>query len=86
MDSMTDIVVRIDVENRSGETKLIEAVDKFALKQSRELGDLPDAGDAPAIMIKTVPDGRLTHKRVIFQDKQSAEEFLYFWRRFRKSS
>lgn len=82
MDYMTDVVVRIKLENRMSESRLQEAVNKFVLRHSDEAGHSEDRSDAPAVMIKTVPDGELKQKAIIFQDKQDAEEFLYFWRRF----
>ena len=79
---MTDVVVRISVENRKSETRLLEAVNKFVLRHNDEAASTAGGSEAPVVMIKTVPDGELTQKAVIFQDKNDAEEFMYFWRRF----
>jgi len=83
---MTDIVVKIELDDTSSEAKLFKAIDQFATRQRDGAGMVNGAGDAPAIMIKTIPDGTLRRKSVIFQDKASAEEFLYFWRRVREAS
>ncbi len=82
-EDMTDVVVRIDLDDSAAETKLIEAVDQFTL--SRCSSAFPgQQDDAPDIMIKTIPDGEVVCKSVIFQDQKSADEFLYFWRRARR--
>lgn len=86
VDCMTDVVVRINISDSGSESKLFEAVDKFASKQSAKSKVINGAGDAPVIMIKTVPDGTHSKKKVIFQDQRSAEEFLYFWRRYEHAS
>ena len=86
VDDMTDVVVKIELNDSASESKLFEAVDQFALnRRSNHAADI-GSGDAPDIMIKTIPDGTLVRKSVIFQDRQSAEEFLYFWRRVRRAS
>lgn len=83
---MTDVVVKIELDDSSSEVKLFKAIDQFASRQ----GDMPEGQeqfvDAPVIMIKTVPDGDLRKKTVIFQNKEAAEEFLYFWRRVREAN
>lgn len=86
MDDMTDVVVRIDVADTASETRLFEAIDKFAMKkvQRSDRGLVPD--DAPDIMIKADRCGEFRRKAVIFQDQQSAQEFMMFWRRVNKNA
>ncbi len=86
MVNVTDIVVKIELDDPSSETRLFQAIDQFATSQSDRNERAGGAGDAPAIMIKTVPDGDLRKKTVIFQNQEAAEEFLYFWRRLRQAS
>ena len=83
---MADVVVHIKLDDDRAETKLFEAVDQFALNRYAEDFDDEGAGDAPDIMIKTIPNGDVVRKSVIFQDRESATEFLYFWRRMRRAS
>lgn len=83
---MTDVLVRIDVADSQSESKLFEAVDQFASRKYKDDHLTNGCVDAPAIMIKTMPDGNLTQKIIIFQDQASADEFLFVWRQCRKVS
>lgn len=78
---MTDVVVKIDLDDLASELKLSAAIDQFALSRRANEEGVFDNDEAPDIMIKTIPTGNFVQKKVIFQDRRDAEDFMYFWRR-----
>lgn len=78
---MTDVVVRIDIDDQNSEAKLFAAIDEFAMSKRGSEPDNCLGKDAPDIMIKTVSLGEFIQKKIIFQAREDAEAFMYFWRR-----
>ncbi len=78
---MSDVVVRVGLEEPSQETQLTMAIDAFA-RWRQESSDQECANnDAPDIMVKTNWDAAgQVHKTLIFQDRKWAAAFLRFWR------
>lgn len=76
---MTDVVVKIDIADQETDAKFIQALDEFALSWTNYEHD--GQREAPEIMIKSVPNGQVVRRNVIFQDKQAADEFMSFWAR-----
>lgn len=81
MDIMTDVVVKIDLKGPESEAKLLDAVDRFAENKESNGSGAGVCDDAPQIMIKTFHDRGAFRKAIIFQDRNDAEAFMYFWRR-----
>ena len=81
---MTDVIVKIELEDPESEARLFEAVDHFATNKGTKALSEHDCDDAPQIMIKSVPDGGFCKKTVIFQDRNDAEEFMFYWRRYQQ--
>lgn len=78
---MTDVVVKIDLKGPESEAKLLDAIDRFAENKGASSRSGAICDDAPQIMIKTFHDRGIFRKAVIFQDREDAEAFMYFWRR-----
>lgn len=76
---MSDVVVHVAVCDDQAESKFFAAVDEFA--RSRTSACETEAVDAPEIMIKTLRSGEVVRKALIFQDRESAAQFLSLWRR-----
>lgn len=81
---MTDVIVKIDVDDRESEAKLFEAVNLFAANRGSSASGAELCEEAPQIMVKTVPGGGFFRKTVIFQRSSDAEDFMYYWHRFRQ--
>jgi hypothetical protein len=76
---MSDVIVHVAVSDDKTETRFFAAVDEYARNRT-QISDRDDI-DAPDIMIKTVRSGEVVRKTIIFQDRESAAEFLSLWRR-----
>ena len=81
---MSDVVVHVAVGDSQAESRFSAAVDAFA--QSRPEPLAVSDGTTPGILVKTVQAGETIRKAVIFQDRQSATDFLAFWRRERQQA
>ena len=84
---MSDVIVRVGLDEPSQESQLTLAIDAFA----RWREDACDAdcadNDAPDIMVKTNWDATgQVHKTLIFQDRKWAAAFLRFWRDQKRSA
>lgn len=76
---MSDVVVHLAVGDSLSETKFVATVEAFAKMRPKRTDAV--INDAPEIMVKTIHSGEVTRKAVIFQDRNSAAEFLSLWRR-----
>lgn len=81
---MTDVVVKIEVQDPESEARLFQAVNSFAANRGAKSSGATDCEEAPQIMVKTIPGGEFFRKTVIFQDHNDAEEFMYYWHRIKQ--
>lgn len=77
---MSDVIVHVTVGDDQAESRFHATVDKFAKQRDDNQGGDGNT-DAPVIMTKTIVRGSNLRKALIFQDRQTAAEFLHIWRR-----
>jgi len=85
VDFMSDVVVHVAVNDDQAESKFLATIDQFARLRDENSGNA-GGSEAPVIMTKTILRGANHRKAVIFQDRQSAAEFLNLWRRAQQSA
>ncbi|MEL6258114.1 MAG: hypothetical protein AAFQ67_03540 [Pseudomonadota bacterium] len=86
---MSDVVVRVELENQADEEALSAAILAYAQWRSDAVeDDLEDDedGDAPEIMVRTSCEPTGICKTLIFQDRAWAAQFLSYWRKARRLS
>lgn len=76
---MTEVVVQIRADQTDDVLSLSNALDAFA-KWIMESGSNNDSGDQPHIMMMTDHSAGDSGKRLVFQDRGQAAQFLNFWR------
>ncbi|WP_022695642.1 hypothetical protein [Ponticaulis koreensis] len=76
---MSDVIVHVSVGDNQTESKFFAAIDAFARQRFGVKNTHSD--EAPDIMVKTIHSGQSIRKAITFQDRETASDFLNFWRR-----
>lgn len=77
--SMSEVIVRLNIEDTNDTDRLMAALDAFALWCENRSAAHPE--DAPAeFMMTTEHNGEELRRKLIFSDQEYASQFLVFWR------
>lgn len=76
---MSEVVVQLEVDGVGGAEQLMTALDAFA-KWCEEVAANDDEAHIPEFMMTTVHTGVMLKRRLIFQERAHAAQFLMFWR------
>lgn len=76
---MSEVVVQITAEESRDASRLSNALDAFA-KWCQDAGLTGVSDDGPDFMMLTDYSGGEMRRRVVFQDREHAAQFLSFWR------
>lgn len=76
---MTEVVVQIKAEQTDDVLNLSNALDAFT-KWIMESDDDNDSGEPPHIMMMADHAAGESARRLVFQDRGQAAQFLSFWR------
>lgn len=82
---MTEVVVQIKAEQNGEILRLSSALDAFT-KWIIENGDESDSGDPPHIMMMADHAVGDCGRKLVFQDRSQAAQFLVFWRQQRHAA
>ena len=76
--SMSEVIVRLNIEGEEDTERLMTALDSFALWCENRSVTHPD--DVPAeFMMTTEHNGRGLCRKLIFADQEHASQFLRLW-------
>lgn len=76
---MSEVVVQISAEESQDAAHLSSALDAFA-KWSQDSGLEAETGEAPDFMMLTEYSGGAMRRKLVFQNREHAAQFLVFWR------
>ena len=76
---MSETVVQLNVEDQSDLERLTNVLDEFARWCEDFAKRHPDA-DTPEFMLTTEHNGNCCRRKIIFDDRRHADQFLVFWK------
>ena len=77
--SMSEVIVRLNIEDNDDTDRLMAALDAFAVWCENQAASEPESSPAE-FMMTTEHNGEVLRRKLIFSDQEYASQFLVFWR------